>query len=461
MVLDLKLLYDVKMENTLLPQTFDSDNFATMLWQIMNEWMLGVFDAVYRPWTLYQLAIIGVLFAIALYISRRVEPQLESWVRGLKINPGFLRVLAALLRRVEWIIFVPLVWIAWSIVGANTWYWNTFILQLAGNLSLAWLLISVLSRIIRSRPLARIVAWVAWLIVALNLTGYLEATIATLDALAFSIGAMRVSLLLVLKGVALLVGLTWLATNLGNYAETRVRNLTDLTPSLQVLIGKFVKIFLVILAIVVALNSIGVDLTALTIFSGAIGVGLGFGLQKVVSNFISGVIILLDKSIKPGDTISLGETFGWIRELRSRFVSVVTRDGREFLIPNEDFITTQVINWSFTDKLVRLDVNFGVAYDSDPHEVTSLAIAATEQVDRVSASKKPVCWMTEFGDSSINFVVRFWISDPQNGLTNIRGQVLLGLWDVFKEHNISIPFPHREIIMRTPVEVQNAPDVKD
>ena len=190
-------------------------------------------------------------------------------------------------------------------------------------------------------------------------------------------------------------------------------------------------------------------------FSGAVGVGIGFGLQKVVSNFISGIIILMDQSIKPGDTISLGETFGWIRELRARFVSVVTRDGREFLIPNEDFITTQVINWSFSDKYVRLDVPFGVSYNSDPHEVSRLAIEAAGQVGRVDATRNPpVCWMTGFGDSSLDFLLRFWIRDPQRGLTNVRGMVLLALWDTFKEHDINIPFPHREIIMRSPVEIE-------
>ena len=185
-------------------------------------------------------------------------------------------------------------------------------------------------------------------------------------------------------------------------------------------------------------------------------IGIGFGLQKVVSNFISGIIILLDQSIKPGDTISLGDTFGWIRELRARFVSVVTRDGREFLIPNEDFITTQVVNWSFTDSLVRLDVPFGVSYDSDPHEVMKLAIEAAGSVDRVDNSNSPpVCWMTGFGDSSLDFKLRFWIDDPQRGLTNIRGKVLLALWDTFKEHGIGIPFPHREVIFKTPVTVEN------
>jgi len=416
-----------------------------------------LWERIYQPWTLYQIGIILVLFAISYLISRYAEPPLERWVRGLKINPGFLRVLAALLRRVEWMVFIPLCYIAYQVVDEYTWPWNVFILRTAYTLATAWLIISVLSRVIRNRQLAKITAWVAWGLVALNLTGNLGSAASTLDSLAFSVGEMRISALLVVQGVVMLFGLTWLATNTGNYVETRIRSMTDLTPSLQVLIGKLVKIFLVVLAIVVALNTVGIDLTALAVFSGAVGVGLGFGLQKVVSNFISGVIILLDKSIKPGDTISLNETFGWIRELRSRFVSVVTRDGREFLIPNEDFITEKVINWSFTDKLVRLDVDFGVSYDSNPHLVSKLAIEAAEGVDRVSTVKKPVCWMTEFGDSSLNFKARFWISDPQNGLTNIRGQVLLALWDAFKDHDIGIPFPHREIIMRTPVELATEP----
>ncbi|MYJ95993.1 MAG: mechanosensitive ion channel, partial [Proteobacteria bacterium] len=210
----------------------------------------------------------------------------------------------------------------------------------------------------------------------------------------------------------------------------------------------------------------GIDLTALTIFSGAVGVGIGFGLQKVVSNFISGIIILMDHSIKPGDTVTLGETFGWIRELRARFVSVITRDGREFLIPNEDFITTEVVNWSFSDKFVRLDVLFGVAYDSDPHEVERIAVEAAASVERVverrpsgrKHPRPPVCWLTGFGESSLEFKLRFWIDDPQEGTTNIRGKVLLAVWDSFKENGIRIPYPHREIIMRSGIPAGSGED---
>jgi small-conductance mechanosensitive channel len=246
----------------------------------------------------------------------------------------------------------------------------------------------------------------------------------------------------------------WLAISLGSFLDNRVQRSEELTPSLRVLIGKLLKIMLIAVAAVVALSSLGIDLTAFTVFSGAVGVGIGFGLRAVASNLISGIIILLDRSIKPGDTISLGETFGWIRELRARFVSVITRDGREYLIPNEDFITREVINWSFSDELVRLDVEFGVSYDSDAHQVSALAIEAAASVERVVPAKAPVCWMTAFGDSSLSFILRFWINDPQNGLTNIRGKVLLALWDKLKEHRIEIPYPHRELVMRTPVKIE-------
>ena len=206
---------------------------------------------------------------------------------------------------------------------------------------------------------------------------------AFLDSLALPLGELRLSALTVLKAAMLLIATVWLAIVAGSYLDERVRSSEELTPSIRVLIGKVAKIGLVLVAGAIALSSVGIDLTALTVFSGAVGVGLGFGLQKVISNFVSGVIILLDKSIKPGDTISLEGTFGWVRELRARFVSVVTRDGREYLIPNEDFVTQRVINWSFSDNLVRLDVNFGASYDADPHTVSRLAIEAAMKVARV------------------------------------------------------------------------------
>ena len=403
---------------------------------------------------LIQLGLIAVLFPIAWFLSNRVEPLLEDRARNIKGMPGLLRVILAFLRRFEWLFFIVLLLLAYTATSVTGWPGSNYLIYSAMLLSTAWLVIAVVSHTIRSRAIQKLFSWVAWLYASAMILGIVDDVAAILDSAGFNIGQFRLSILGALQAAVLLGAALWLSLSIGNFFDRRIQTIDELTPSLRVLIGKIIRITLIIIATLVAMSGIGIDLTALTVLSGAVGVGIGFGLQKVVSNFISGIIILMDQSIKPGDTIELGETFGWVRELRARFVSVVTRDGREYLIPNEDFVTTQVINWSFSDRYVRLDVPFGVSYDADPHEVTRIAIEATAAVERVDDSRKsPVCWMTAFGDSALEFKLRFWITDPQGGLTNIRGKVLLALWDAFKENGINIPYPHREVIMKTPVTV--------
>ena len=408
-----------------------------------------------QPETGIQLLLIAFLYLPAWLLGRKIEPLLEEQARKIKDWPGMLRLIIAFLRRLKWFFFAVLLAVAYLLTTIAAWPKSNYAIFSAMLLVGAWLFIAVVSFVIRSRALGKAFTVIAWSYVATAILGISGDVGQLLDTAGFSIGSYRLSVLTLLQGALIFGVLMWAAVNLGDFLDRRIQKIDELTPSLRVLMGKFTRISLLIFAILTALSGIGIDLTALTIFSGAVGVGIGFGLQKVVSNFISGIIILMDQSIKPGDTISLGDTFGWIRELRARFVSVVTRDGREFLIPNEDFVTTQVINWSFSDKYVRVDVPFGVSYDSDPHEVTKLAIEAASQVERVDSMRNPpVCWLTAFGDSSLDFLLRFWIRDPQNGLTNVRGRVLLSLWDTFKEHDIKIPFPHREVIMRSPVEIE-------
>ncbi len=416
----------------------------------LQYWARGLVGYLTTPWFFYQAAIVVVLFVLAKLLASRVEPRLEERARRIKGHVGLLRVVIALLRRIDWILFTLMLFAALVVMRSVTWPSRSHLISIVLSLSLAWLIASVLSRVVRNRLLARILGWLAWIYAAFVILGFDDEAAGFLDSLAMPLGQMRLSALLVLKAALVLVVTLWLAAVLGRFLDEQVQKSDELTPSVRVLIGKVARIGLVLIAGAIALSSVGIDLTALTVFSGAVGLGLGFGLQKVISNFISGIIILLDKSIKPGDTISLEGTFGWIRELRARFVSVVTRDGREYLIPNEDFITHRVINWSFSDDLVRLDVEFGVSYEADPHEVGRLAIEAAKTVDRVNDARTPVCWLTGFGDSSLDFVLRFWIDDPQKGLTNIRGQVLLALWDAFKANGVGIPYPHREIIMKEP-----------
>jgi small-conductance mechanosensitive channel len=365
-----------------------------------------------------------------------------------------LRFLALLLRRTRWAVAALLLAAAAIGVRATTLPSRSAILGTAALLIGVWIMISVVSRLIRNRTMSRVVAVVAWTLVALRITGSWDEASTAMDRLGISIGEVRITLYDVLEAAVTVTAVLWLALFLGSIAERRIAASTELTPSLQVLLGKFTKIALLILAGAIALSALGIDLTALTVFSGAVGVGLGFGLQKVVSNFVSGIIILLDKSIKPGDTIELGQTFGWVRSLRSRFVSVMTRDGTEYLVPNEDFITQRVISWSHTHTLHRLDVNFSIAPTCDPHTVRRLAIEATRAQERVQKDPEPVCHVTEFDGAAVDYILRFWIADPQNGVTNIRGNVLLACWDAFRDAGFELALETRNLVIREPVAVR-------
>ena len=421
--------------------------------QIIIDSLIAAFqffkDQVTQTGNLLQILVIVVIYIISLLFARQAKPWLESKARKIKDSPELLRIISSILRRLEWFFFVTQISVIWLILSAANWP-NSYLIYLALLFSMVWLLITVVTQSIRNRPLRRFIAITGWIYVAISILGINENVSSILDAADFSISGFRVSLLLLLKISLMLIVTLWLAISVGNFFERRLLRNEDLSPGLRVLLGKILRITLIVFALIIAISSIGIDLSVLSLLSGAIGIGIGFGLQKVVSNFISGFIILADRSIKPGDTISLGETFGWINELRARFVSVITRDGVEYLIPNEDFITQQVINWSFSNELVRIEVKFGVAYDSDPHQVAELAVEAIKEVERVVSYRPSVCWLTGFGDSSLDFVLRFWIKDPQNGLTNIRGQVLLALWDSFKANDIRIPYPHRELILNNP-----------
>ncbi|WP_299369451.1 mechanosensitive ion channel domain-containing protein [uncultured Tateyamaria sp.] len=401
-----------------------------------------------RPWVGYQVLMIIAVLVAAHCLRQWLGPRIRAWMGTREGWPKWrMRVLVVVHQRLRAIFFVALLWCLVLVMREITWPSRSYILSLIATLAMAWLAVVFATRLIRSMFLRRVVRLGAWAYVTLYVLGILDQTAEILDAAAISIGDMRLSLLLVVQGIVVIGVLLALARFVTTTTSSRIQSNEDISPSMRVLIVKVVQIVFYAIAFYVGVRSLGIDLTGLAVLSGAIGVGLGFGLQKVVSNLVSGVIILLDKSIKPGDVISLGETFGWIQTLGARYASVVTRDGKEYLIPNEDLITSQVVNWSHSDQFVRLDIHFGTAYDDDPHQVRKLAIDAAKGVERVLSSRPPVCHIVGFGDSSVDYILRFWISDPTGGLTNIRGNVFLALWDTFKANDISIPFPQREVRM--------------
>ena len=417
-------------------------------------------NGLMRPWNAYQIGILLALVLLAHLAARLLTPRVSDWLRQQEGWPKWRMRLAVTLRnRLRLILFLAMIWPLVWIMREVTWPSRSYILGIIAELATAWLFVTLTTRLIRSSLLRSIVRYGAWAYVTLTILGVRDEAATILDSIAISFGDIRLSMLLAVQAVVLIAALITGARFVTRTTQARIERNEDISPSMRVLVVKLMQALLYGAAIFVGLRASGVDLTGLAVLSGAIGVGLGFGLQKVVSNLVSGVIILLDKSIKPGDVISLGETFGWINTLGARYASVVTRDGKEYLIPNEDLITGQVVNWSHSNDFVRLDIHFGTAYHDDPHLVRQIAVEAALGVTRVLKDRAPVCHIVGFGESSVDYILRFWITDPTGGLTNIRGNVYLALWDAFKEHGISIPFPQREVRMlgdETPA--RNAPE---
>lgn len=400
------------------------------------------------PWRMYQIGIILALLAIAHVLRVVIGGRLETWIRSREGWPRWrLRLSVIVIQRLRGVFFVILIWSAVWIMREVTWPSRSYVLGIAATIATAWMAVSFGAQLIRNRPLRRVVTWGAWIYIGLLYLGFLDGATVFLDSIAITFDDFRLSALAVLKALVV-TGVLFLGARLAlRVLISRISRSEDISPSMRVLATKALQVVFFGSAFVIGLRAVGFDLTGLAVLSGAIGVGIGFGLQKVVSNLVSGIIILLDKSVKPGDVISLGDTFGWISELGARYVSVVTRDGREFLIPNEDLVTGQVVNWSHSDDFVRIDLNFGTSYNDDPHLVRRIATEAAKTVPRVLTERDVKCHITGFGNSSINYVLRVWIRDANEGLASIRGGIYLALWDAFKENGISIPFPQREVRM--------------
>jgi small-conductance mechanosensitive channel len=295
-----------------------------------------------------------------------------------------------------------------------------------------------------------------WLIIAAEYLGWLDPIIATLDSIGMAAGRSRITLWSVLKLLFILTLFVLAAAWISRWVDRRLKKLSNLAPSTRIGIAKFSNAFLIGLSILLGLNAAGVDLTALTVLTGAIGLGLGFGLQSIAANFVSGFVLLMDRSIKPGDVISLSgqsgtstENFGWVQELRGRYVVVRDRDGVEMLVPNQQLISNAVINWSYTDPRIRLKLPIRVSYRDDPELALGILLAACEGQSRVLREPAPVSRLMHFSDSGIELELRFWISDPQEGVNNVRSEVNRAIWRLFKQHKITIPVAQREIVVQS------------
>ena len=329
-----------------------TDPFAHFLGSLESVWInaVGFVSGVIQPgWRQNQVLIVLGLALVAWVLHRFSDRAVRNWVRSRQGWAKWqLRVIVQVRRRLGLIWFSLMAYMVYTVMQNVTWPSRSYLIGLAATLAIVWVGIAFAAQLVRNRPLRRIVTWALWIYATLYFLNISDDVAAFLDGLAIEVGDFRLSVLTLITALVVIGALFTVARLVSQATASTIRKNEEISPSMQVLAVKGIQLALYGFAFFMGVKAVGIDLTGLAVLSGAIGVGLGFGLQKVVSNLVSGVIILIDKSIKPGDVISLGETFGWIQTLGARYASVVTRDGKEYLIPNEDLITGQVVNWSLS-----------------------------------------------------------------------------------------------------------------
>jgi len=415
-----------------------------MVWNAVYEWLR---TNVFVLDNAIQVGVVALMLLVALVLAKRLKIWLARYREHRHVGRGVVIVESLALA----ILWFGLLWLATTVVGLGE--RPNALLRTAATLLAAWIAIHLASQFVRNRGWAKLIAWAAWSLAALSILGLLEPTIAVLDAAAIPIGGdSEISLYDVIRSTIALAVLLSVALYLASLLEARIRTSQTLSPTVQVLFTKSLKMVLVSLAVLFAIDAVGIDLTGLAVLGGLFGVGVGFGLQKIVSNLISGVILLLDKSIKPGDIISVSGTYGWVTALGGRYVSVVTRDGVEHLIPNETLISQSVENWTHTQRRTRLKLDVGVHHDSDLRAVIALCEEAARATERVLPDPAPKCLLIELGESSLKLQLRFWIGDAQNGVQNVKSDVLIEIWQRFKQQGVRVPYPQRDLHIRSGAE---------
>ncbi|MGY3486765.1 small-conductance mechanosensitive channel [Bradyrhizobium sp. USDA 4011] len=399
------------------------------------------------PWFYLQFGIIlaatGLAYAADTAIHARVNMSslASRWPLPLR---HFARVMVS---SASTAVFAILMVISRIVMWHATWPSRSYLIAVSAKLALAWLVIRLVTSVIDNAFIVKLVSVAAWVVAALSIIGQLDWAADTLDSFAVVVGGLRLSPLLLIKAGAVLILALWLSNIASNFIDGQITRSTDLTPSIQVLLVKIIRIGLMVVAVAIALSAVGINLSALAVLSGAVGVGIGFGLQKIVANFISGIILLVDKSVKPGDLVTIGDSQGRISAMKTRYISVAAGDGREFLIPNEDLVTQKVTNWTYTDKNTLVKIAFAANYDADPRLVCKLAINTATAHARALKGKPPNCILTEFAELGMKFSLTFWIADP-DGMDNVKSDVMLSLWDAFKQEGIKVPYPVRELRIR-------------
>lgn len=408
-------------------------------------------DLLLTPAGIWQLTLIVIALLLAWVANKRLQEYISSHL-GEQEHRGIKRFALRSSGRVLFPLLLVILFVAERGLLLQFGL-KPFILDILIPLfvSLAIIRVSLYSlrRAYGPKPALRafegLISAVVWFAVALHLFGWLDDVLRAMDAIGFKLGNARLSVLSVTQFILIAAVFIVAASWTTRWIEQRARRSLLLSPTMQVGLAKFSKVILYTVAILVALNSVGIDLTTLTVFGGALGVGLGFGLQRIASNFISGFILLFDRSIRPGDVITVGQRFGWVVALHARYVVVRDRDGVETLIPNENLITSEVTNWSYSDRHVRVKIPVQISYNDDPNVAMDLLLGACQANKRVLTKPEPQARLLGFGDNGIDLELRIWLQDPEQGVGSVVSDVNLAIWNAFKENGVTIPYPQRDV----------------
>ena len=409
---------------------------------------VGISWPTYADWIAAGLAaaLLVLVWAVSLLGARRIGPPMaDFWVRRAgSRSEGLANRMCDLSR---YLIAVLLIGI---IINVDAWRPLAALLLGLALATSAFLLIAGIVRGLHlPRPVAALLAGAAFVAILARAVGGLDPIVDMLDRLGFNVGTRRFSLLALIQILLVLAALYAVVRFLNRVIGHTIKRTSGFDPTQQLLAQKLASVAIVAAAFFIGIDMVGIDLTALAVFSGAFGLAVGFGFQKTFGNLIAGIILLMDRSIKPGDVIVVGESFGTVNKIGVRAVSIITRDGKEHLIPNENLMTQEVENWSYSNRDVRLHIPVGVSYECDIVAAQKLMIQAAGESDRVLKSPSPRVWLLGYGDSSVDHEILVWVRDPEAGVGNVRSQILNRLWILFKENNIEIPFPQRDLHVKS------------
>lgn len=416
-----------------------ANKYIDLIWQLV----LPLFNFDLLMEVTWLLAASGFSWLLARRVERWVGHENSKHGSGRPFLSGSLAMLVRLIFPAALLLLLVMYGAIADFSGMSAGLLDSII-----SLLIAWILLRFVTSFIGSENVSRAVSLTIWIIAALKIVGVLDQTTKAMDKIAFTIGGSRISMLIVVKAVIILAATIWLASVIVRFLDRVIKKPGNgFASNTQELLSKISRIILFTIAGFIGLKTAGVDLTSLAVAMGAIGVGVGLGLQKITSNFISGLILLFERTITTGDLVQVGSVHGWVRHMGIRHAVIESFNGNEILVPNEDFITQQVTNWTYTNPRTRADFKIGVAYGSDPEKICKIVIEEMSNHPRCMSDPAPTCYLREFGDSSLNFMAMFWVADVRDGVYGAQSEIMASIYNRFNKEGIEIPFPITKVIL--------------